>query len=399
VVDDEGTGGSTIPLLQPPRLRMAEHRTASRLELFFDLAYVLVLAEVVGTFGHDLTWSGAAVFAGLFTVTWWSWVTTTLYANRFDTNDVPYRVAKLGQTFAVVVMAAAAADAVGKDAPYFAAGYVATRGLLVALYLRAYRHVPQARRTLAFYLAGALVGALLWSVSIVVPAPARYALWGAGVLVEALAPLLATRFGDDIALHEEHLPDRFGLFALLVLGESITAVATGLRGAHWRAESFATAALGFLIAAALWWNYFDLGGAAGKQHLIEDDDSQSDDRHDKYVFGHLPLLIGMAAVGIGIEQFVLHPTGDLPPAGVWTLCGGSALFLTGVALVMAGTARRWSAAWPWPAAAIPFLLATGFLAFLGTPILTAAAVAAVLVGVLLAGLWQQHRGRIETAET
>lgn len=77
------------PLVYPPKLRTGEDRSASRLELFFDLAYVLVVAELVGAFIEDLTWHGAVVFAGLFSVTWWSWVTTTLYANQGSSRLEP----------------------------------------------------------------------------------------------------------------------------------------------------------------------------------------------------------------------------------------------------------------------------------------------------------------------
>src|SRR3712207_815537 len=100
-------------LIRPPELRTGEDRSASRLELFLDLAYVLVVAELAGAFAEDLTWHGAAVFAAMFTVTWWSWVTITLYANRFDTDDVLYRLAKLAGAFGVAVMAAAASDPTG----------------------------------------------------------------------------------------------------------------------------------------------------------------------------------------------------------------------------------------------------------------------------------------------
>nr|WP_064570141.1 low temperature requirement protein A [Gordonia sp. LAM0048] len=91
---------------------MEEDRAATRLELFFDLAYVLVIHQLALALTDSMGWRGVGVFAGVFVVTWWSWVTTTLYANRFDTNDVIYRVLKPAATFAVAVLAAGAATAV-----------------------------------------------------------------------------------------------------------------------------------------------------------------------------------------------------------------------------------------------------------------------------------------------
>ncbi|WP_234835110.1 low temperature requirement protein A [Mycolicibacterium stellerae] len=376
-------------LIEPPRLRTDEDRTATRLELFFDLAYVLVVGELSTAFAKDLTWHGLLVFSALFTVTWWSWVTTTLYANRFDTNDVPYKLAKLGLTFAIVVMAAAASRATAGDAAYFVAAYVATRVVLLVLYARAYRHVPDARPTMRFYLAGAVAGAGLWSMSLLFSGPPMYVLWALGVLCEAFAPLLATRFGGSIPLHEEHLPERFGLFAILVLGESIASTVVSLHDTDWRLMSFVMAVVVFVVTAALWWSYFELGAAAANQRLI-DEDSQSNSSHDRFVYGHLPVVMGLTAVGIGVEQFILHPGDGLSAAGRLILCGGTAVFLIGVALVMAGTARRWSAAWPWPTLAIPVVAGIGFAGGL-PPMVTAVTLAVVLIFVVITGIRAQSR--------
>ncbi len=151
--DSESGADQRTPLIAPPRLRTEDDRGATRLELFFDLAYVLVIHQLALALKADLGWHGVAVFTGLFVVTWWSWVTTTLYANRFDTNDVIYRVLKLAATFAVAVMAAAAATAVGGGGTVaFGVGYIATRVILVVLYLRAWRHITDVRATIDLYL-------------------------------------------------------------------------------------------------------------------------------------------------------------------------------------------------------------------------------------------------------
>jgi|GEM_PF-418517 len=401
-----GTSGATAhhederaaPLLRPPQLRVEEERGASRLELFFDLAYVLVIAELAATLADDLTWHGAGVFAGLFTITWWSWVTTILYANRFDTNDVIYRLAKLAGTAAVLGMAASASEAVGAKANTFAASYLATRLLSLLLYARAYRHVTEARATIGIYLGGTGAGAGLWALSLVVPSPARYLLWAAGVLVEASAPIMATRFGGGVPLHLQHLPERFGLFVILVLGESIASIVVGVHDTDWRATSVAVAAAGFVAVAALWWNYFDLGGAAGKRRLVADGEDQESGVADAYVYGHLPLTLGIAAFAVGIEQLITHPTAGLPAGARWAVFGGAALFLTGVAAVIVGTSKSWRAAWPWPAAAIPAVVLLGAVDGL-PPWAAISAVGTVLVLVVLAGIREQRRGRLETTET
>ena len=395
---DTGTHDAA-PLVSPPRLRTDEDRTASRLELFLDLAYVLVVAQLATALAEDLTWHGAGVFAGLFTVTWWSWVTITLYANRFDTNDVVYRIVKLAGMFGVAVMAAGATEAVGAQSGVFTLGYLATRVMLLVLYARAWRHVTEARGTIGVYLGSTGAGAALWTLSLAVPAPARYWLWTAGILIEAAGPLVATRYGRDVPLHVEHLPERFALFVILVLGESVTSVVKGMYETDWRTSSVVVAAVGFVIAAALWWSYFDLGGAAGKQHLLAGDGAdQSSGTADRYVYGHLPLTLGLAAVGVGIEQYVVHPVGELTTGGRWALCAGTALFLAGTAVLIAGTSGSWRAAWPWPTAAIPVIVAVGVLDEV-VPVVTVSAIGIALLLVVLAGIREQRRGRIETTET
>lgn len=391
-------GDGTAPLIRPPQLRTdVADRSASRLELFFDLAYVLVLAELAASFAKDLSWHGAGVFAGLLTITWWSWVTITLYANRFDTNDVVYRLAFLAGTGAAIAMAASAQEAIGSDARKFAAGYLATRLLLVGLYARAYRHVTEARPTIRIYLGGTTAAAALWAASLVAPDHVRYAMWAAGILIEVAAPIVATRHGGGVPLHLDHLPERFGLFVILVLGESVASIVIGVHDIAWAASSVVMAAIAFVAVAALWWIYFDLGGAAGKRKLVDDGEDQESGVADAYVFGHLPLILGLATVAVGIEQFIVHPGADLSVAARWVLHGGAALTLAGTATVIIGTAGRWRAAWPWPTIAIPAVATAGLVSLIA-PVAGLGSTAAILVTTVLFGIREQRRGALETAE-
>lgn len=391
-------GDGNEPLIRPPRLRTdVADRSASRLELFFDLAYVLVVAELAASFAKDLSWAGAATFAGLLTITWWSWVTVTLYANRFDTNDVIYRIVKLAGTGAAIAMAASAQDAIGDRSTAFTLSYLATRLLLLGLYARAYRHVAEARPTIRIYLAGTAAAAALWAASLMAPDHVRYAMWAAGILVEVAAPILATRYGGGVPLHLDHLPERFGLLVILVLGESVASIVIGVHDTKWTGSSVLVAAICFVSVAALWWTYFDLGGAVGKRRLVDDGDDQESGIADAYIFGHLPVVLGLVTTAVGIEQFILHPGDDLSPAARWALHGGTVLFLLGTAAVMAGTSGRWRAAWPWPTLAIPFVAgigAVGVLPAAGAVGLTAM----VLVTTVLLGIRAQRRGALQTTE-
>jgi low temperature requirement protein LtrA len=337
---------------RPFALRTDEERSASRLELFFDLAFVLVVAELAIALREDVSPTGYLTFAGLFATVWWSWVSATLYANRFDHDDVVYRLYKLGSMAAVIGLAASAPEATGERFAVFVACHVLLRVLLLLQYHRAYRHVEEARPIARLYLAGAAAGALLWAGSLLVPRPAAFALWAVAVLAEGLVPLLATRSSADVPLHVEHLPERFALFVILVLGEPVAAVAHGLSDAEWSASALPVATLSFVLAAALWWNYFDLAGARAKRLLNEAGGERPGHSHDVYVFGHLPLTLALATVGAGIELAVVESgRGEVPPGTRLLLAGGVAVYLISVAVTNTGMSRRPRSGWWWPMAA------------------------------------------------
>ena len=384
-------------LVRPPDLNQDDNRSATRLELFFDLALVLFVAQCADLLGTP-TWSSAAAFAALLTLGWWSWASTTLYANRFDTDDVPFRVLTLLGMAGVVAMAASATEVAGATGRWFALGYVLVRLVLIAGYLRAWRHVPAARPNIRPYLIGHSIGAVLFLISAAVPAPARYVLWAVGLAADLLAPARAAKQQGGVPLHAEHLPERFALFIILVLGESVAGVVTGLHEAHWSGAAALAAGLAFLIAATLWWLYFDFSGGAAKRRLLEEDeDTTRRGVHDVYLYAHLPIAIGLAAAAVGLEHAVLH-AGDphLETAARLVLGGGVATYLASAALLQAGLGAGRRAALLWPGAGAPVALGLALLD-LRAPLLLALLAALLLVG-LVTGTAQQRTGRIRTAK-
>ena len=103
------------------------------------------------------------------------------------------------------------------------------------------------------------------------------------------------------------------------------------------------------------------------------------ERHDLFIYGHLPLTLGIAAAGVGLEDLVLHSDTSLPTAGSWTLVIGVGTFFAGAAVIVAGADHRWRTAWPWPAAAVPLVVGLGLV-----PGISAAAAAATIAAVALA---------------
>ncbi len=380
-------------VVRPPSLQTEQERTASRLELFFDLAFVLVIAELAGGLRKHQTGHGVLVFTGLFTVVWWSWMSSTLYANRFDHDDAVYRLHKLSGMFVVLGLAASVSNATGKYASTFILCYVGLRLLLLSQYARAYRHVVEARAGIRIYLAGTAAGALLWAASLATPAPARYVLWAAGVLVDAMAPLLVTVSRAQVPLHPEHLPERSALFVILVLGESVAGIAHGVSGASWTGRSVAVAAACFVLTAALWWSYFDLAGAAAKHLLNEAGGSAGGLAHDVYVYGQLPLCLALAAVGAGVQTIIRDSPGEATAGTRAVLAGGVALYLASISLTNAGMSQRGRNGWWWALPAVGVAFADTLF---DLPALVVASVlAALVVVVVIVGLEQEARGRVQ----
>jgi low temperature requirement protein LtrA len=383
-------------LVRPPVLNTDEERSASRLELFFDLAFVLVVAELAIALREDVSWHGELLFAGLFTVVWWSWVSSTLYANRFDHDDVVYRLLKLVSMAAVIGLAASATEATGERFGIFVACQLLLRGSLLLQYRRAYRHVDSARPIARLYLVGTGIGAALWAVSLLVPRPVGFALWAAAVLVEALVPLVATRHSADVPLHVEHLPERFALFVILVLGESVAGIAHGLYDAKWTPSAIPVAVLAFVLAAALWWSYFDLAGARAKQLLNEAGES-SDRRHDVYVFGQLPLTLALATVGAAVELAVVQSgEGEVPAGTRLLLAGGVAVYLVSITITDGGMSKEARRGWWWPLVAAALAVLDAVLEL--PAVVVVGALAALLVAVLVVGAAERATGRMEVEQ-
>ena len=133
--------------MAPPRLRTLEEseRTATWLELFYDLAFVAAVAMMGTRLVHEVTWAGIAAYLAYFVLVWWLWASHTFYADRYDTDDLIYRLLAGAQMVAVAVIAVSVSVGEAGSTQAFAIGYTAARFILLALYARAFRHVPETR--------------------------------------------------------------------------------------------------------------------------------------------------------------------------------------------------------------------------------------------------------------
>ena len=214
----------------------------------------------------------------------------------------------------------------------FALAYAASRVLLILEYLWAGWNIPEARPLTNRYAAGFSAGAFLWLISVFVPLPFRLELWAVGLLIDFITPISLGKLLFKMPPHPEHLPERFGLFTIIVLGEAVVAVVNGISGIDWNMTNILVAVLGFVTKFSLWWIYFEnVEGSAletakksGRTLILQ-----------VWLYVHLPLVIGLAAAGVGVEHFIKstakHAVLSSPER--WLICGAVALCYVSLAVL------------------------------------------------------------------
>jgi low temperature requirement protein LtrA len=355
--------------IRPPKLRTAEEteegdRHATWMELFFDLVFVAAVGRLAHVLGEHVGWAGVGAYVVLFVPVWWSWIGATFYADRFDTDDLADRVLTLAQMAAAVAMAVNVDHALDSSGAAFALSYAAFRVILVVQYLIAARHAPEARALSRRWAVGFAIAAVLWAASALVPAPLRYWLWGAGILVDLLTPVTAGRIHKDVPTDTTHLPERFGLFIIIVLGESIVNVVATLDRKVWGVPAAASAFLALVVAFSLWWIYFaNLDGAAVRAARREGRTRL----YQVWLYTHFPLAAALAAAGVAVGHLLgIPPGGELEAADRWLLCGSVALCVAAIGVLdlvytSAGSSRSSKTQAAWRIGGAVFVIGVGIL--------------------------------------
>ena len=372
--------------LEPPKLRTAsgaeeEERHATWTELFFDLVFVAAIASLGTLVRNDASLDGILRMAALFVPVWWAWIGFTLYADRFDSDDAVFRLLMLGGMLASGALAINVHFAAEGSSAGFALSYVAARVLLILLYDRARRHVPEARPLVNRYMKGFSVSAALWLLSLAFTGTTRYVIWAIAMVIDIGTPVTTPdRIISAIPFHRSHVPERFGLFTLIVLGETVVSVTVASANIEWTLRAALVAAGGFITVACLWWVYFDLLdlGAVGKRWRAA----------QIYFYGHLPLLIALTGIGAGTKLAIDSAAASGLGAGARALLlGGTAIALAELATIELagdGTLRSRSVR-----ARITAAVALTLLALIGgglPPVVIVSLVAAILVAELISEL-------------
>ncbi|GHH07800.1 low temperature requirement protein A [Streptomyces lanatus] len=306
------------------RGRGESHRVATPLELFFDLCFVVAIAQagiqLVHAVAEGHAGEGILNYAMVFFAIWWAWMNFTWFASAYDNDDVLYRVVTLIQIAGVLVLAAGISRAF-EEHEYLAVllGYVIMRLALVGQWLRVAgsSHGPERRMALR-YAVGVLLCQIGWVGLVVLPEDARAWVFLVMAILEMCVPPFAEK-DHPTSWHPHHIAERYGLFTIIVLGETIAAatvaVKTGIDENDALGELLPIAAGGLLIIFAAWWIYFVVPIHG---HL------RSNKQAFLWGYGHYVVFASAAAIGAGLEVAVEQSVGK---AHISTLAASAAVTL------------------------------------------------------------------------
>ncbi len=324
---------------QKPRVYSEQEpeRRVTFLELFYDLVYVVIIAELSHALALEIGISGVLEFCFLFFVVWWAWLNGALYHDLHGNNDIKTRIVTFMQMIAVGAMAVFVHHAIGSGFIGFTISYIFFQLIITYLWWRTGVHDPDHRPLSLPYTLTYLAATAVLVSSLFVEAPLRYYLWGLNLFMTLSLPLTLQALSlrntkmrmqfERSATVSPSMNERFGLLTIIVLGEVIVGVIQGVSGHHhltW--ELGVSALLGMLIAIGIWWLYFDLVAShIPKRNTLSE---------FSWIYLHLPLVVSIAAVGAAILNVVEHSSEGLPENARYLLIGAVFVAIVSISLIL-----------------------------------------------------------------
>lgn len=323
--------------LAPPQLRTKEsegHRAATWLELFYDLVFVFAVTQVSHLLLDHLTARGALEATIALLVVWWAWQYTTWVTNELDPESRLVRMLMLALMLAGLLLAIAIPEAFGAKGLLFAGAYVAIQvGRHLFLTFAAAAPGSPERERAGRILIWFCAAGVLWLTGGFAEGDLRLWLWLAALTIDLGAPLLLFRVpgrpslgGEAWDISTSHFTERFGLFVIIALGESIILTGAATAELDLSAAVVTAFAAAFLTTSALWWLYFTSVARLAERALADARDRVLLAR-DTYTYGHALIVAGIILTAVGNEIVLAHPRAELANAELVAVAAGPALYL------------------------------------------------------------------------
>jgi low temperature requirement protein LtrA len=318
----------TVTTARAPRLAavMRQAERVTPLELFFDLVFVLAITQCTALIAGDPTWAGVAKGLAVLALLWWSWGGYAWLTSVVDPEEGVVRIAMFAAMAAFLVAALCVPDAFGSEALLFACAYGVVRAAHIALFLIASREDPALRSSVIGLAGSTAVGVALLFGAAAVDGTAQAVVWALALVLDFGGPFL---FGvEGWKLVPGHFAERHGLIVIIALGESIVAIGVGVVGGV--DAGIATAAvLGTVVAAGLWWLYFDVVALVAERRLAEAKPGREQNSlaRDSYSYLHFPMIAGIILVAVGMKKTLAHVDHELELVPAVCMLGGIGLYL------------------------------------------------------------------------
>jgi low temperature requirement protein LtrA len=303
-----------------------EEERVTPLELFFDLVFVLAITQCTALMAAEPTWTGLARGIAVLAVLWWCWGGYAWLTSVVDPEEGGVRIAMFGAIAALLVVALCVPGAFDETALLFACAYGLVRAAHIVLFVIASQEDPDLRKSVL-----GLAGSTALGVGLLVAASAadgwvQGGLWAVALTLDLGGPFL---FGvEGWKLVPGHFAERHGLIVIIAIGESIVAIGIGVVGGV-DAGVVAAAVVGTVVAAGLWWLYFDVVALVAQRRLARaaPGREQNSMARDSYSFLHFPMVAGIVLVALGLKKTLGDVGEPLKLVPATALLGGTAIYL------------------------------------------------------------------------
>ncbi len=318
-------------------LDIAEERRTTPVELLWDLVFVFAITQVTTLLWRDLTWAGFGRAMLVLALVWWAWSAYVWAANAQTAASPALRACLLVSAISIFITGLSVPHAFGSEGTLFAVTYAVVRFLHLALYADASRQGNAAWSAIAGFALTVAIGMGLLLAGSFVSGTARIVLWVLAAAIDYAGPAWLTRERlrglQRVAV--AHFAERYSLFVIICLGESIVAIGVGALGQSAERPlsggEVVAVALGLLITVAMWWTYFEGFAEAAAERLRRHRDPVLA-AADAYSYLHLVIVAGIITFAVGVKVLTRDSvTASLPGPARLALCGGVALYLAGTA--------------------------------------------------------------------
>jgi low temperature requirement protein LtrA len=370
---------TTIEELAGVETEAEQERRTSYLELFFDLVFVFAITQVATVIADDPSAGGFARGTVLLWLVWWAWGGYAWMTNAISIESRGVRIAFLCVTLGCFFVALGVPGAYAEtDGLWFAVPYVAVRVAHVGLYLWGLRTTPEHQAAVRKLAPWFLLAPLVVLAGGFLDGDARTAVWLAAAAIDIVGALSVSNAGFRVSA--AHFAERYGLFVIIALGESIVAIGVGAASAPRDTLFAGSVVIAFAGVALLWWAYFDFLALGAERALTRVPiERRGPVARDIFSFFHFAFVAGIIFFAVGAKKTLEHPDEALSTGGRWALGIGTAVYLLGSVIGRYRAIR--ALAWERAAGAAAALAAAALLDDLDA-VLVLGVAAAILLAVV-----------------